>query len=224
MAVGVAIDPTPPIDLFKDFVPIGGFGYFPQLVAVEKSSPFATYEDLINYARKNPGKLKCGSAGVTMISSFSFELLKQQTKLDIVMVPFKAAPQATTALLGKHVDLVALPPQSLLGFLKSGRVRILLSTQRLKDYPNVPLFAEKGLKEAGINAWLGLAAPSLVPKEVQKKLADAFEKVAKDPKIMERIETFNFTPEYLNSTDFLATMKRDYEKIVKVAKEAGISH
>jgi len=73
-----------------------------------------------------------------MISHFSFEVLKQYAKVDIVMVPFKAAPETGTALLGKHVDLVTLPPQSLLGFMKAGRVRALLTSGKLKDYPNVP--------------------------------------------------------------------------------------
>ncbi len=222
MVVGVSVNPNPPVDLFKDFTPIGGFGYFPSLIAVEQSSPFHTYEELANYARQNPGKLKCGSAGATMISHFTFEVLKQQAKLGIVMVPFKAAPEAVTALVGKHVDLASLPPQSLLGFAKSGRVRFLLSTQKLKDYPQVPIFADKGLKEAGINAWLGLAVRSGVPKAAQKKLADAFAVVAKNQKIVSKIEAMNFTPDYLSAADFLALLKRDHVNILKVAKQSKI--
>lgn len=220
---GFALSSKPSFDLFKDFIPIGAFGSFPSLIVVEKSSPFQTYEDLIDYAKKNPGKLRCGTAGVTMISHFNFELLKQHTKVDIVMVPFKAGPQAVTATLGKHVDLLTIPPQSVLGLLKAGKVRVLLTTQKLRDFPNIPLFSEKGLAEVGVAAWFGLFAPSGIPKEIYKKLTDTFEKVANDPKIIERIERLGFTPSYQNPTDLAIQLKKDFEKIKTVAKQAGIS-
>ncbi len=69
---------------------------------------------------------------------------------------------------------------------------------------------------------MGIAARSEIPKEVYKKLADTFEKVAKDPKVMAQLETLGYKPEYTNGTDFLALLKRDYEKVRKIAKEAGM--
>lgn len=221
--VGYAISTKPGFDLFKDFVPLGAFGSFPTLVVVEQSSPFITFEDMIEYAKKNPGKLKCGSAGATIISHFNFELLKQYTKVNIVMVPFKGSPPAVTALLGKHVDLLSLSPSALIGLLQAGRVRALLTSQRLKDYPKVPLFSEKGLTEAGLSAWSGLFAQSAVPNEIIKKLTDSFEKIAKDPNIIGRIDKLGFTADYQNPTQLGMTLKKDFEKISAVAKAAGIS-
>jgi len=223
LVVGFALSAKPPFDLFKDFVPFGGFGSFPTLILVEYSSPFKTYEDLMDFARKNPGKLKCATSGVTMVSHFNMELLKQHTKADIVLVPFKTGPQALTAALGKHVDLLALPPQSAVGQLKAGKLRALLTTQRLKDYPDVPLFSDKGLKEAGMSAWIGMFAPSGIPKDILKKLTDTFERIAKDPVLMDRIEKLGFTPDYQTPEELAATVKRDFEKIKAVAKQAGIA-
>lgn len=221
--VGYAISTKPGFDLFKDFVPIGAFGSFPTLVVVEKSSPFMSYEDLMDFAKKNPKKLKCGSAGATIISHFNFELLKHYAKVDIVMVPFKGSPPAITALLGKHVDLLSLSPSALIGLLQAGRVRALLATQRLKDFPDIPLFSEKGLTEAGMAAWSGLFAPSGIPEEIRKKLIDFFEKVFKNPDVIKRIENVGFNPGYQTPTDLAIQLKKDFGKISDVAKQAGIS-
>lgn len=222
LVVGFAISSKPSFDLFKDFVALGALGSFPTLIAVEKSSPFATFDDLVDYAKNNPGKLRCASSGVTMIGHFNFELVKQHMKLDIVTVPFRTGPQAVTAFLGKHVDLITLPPQSLIGHLKAGRARALLTTQKLKDYPNVPLFSEKGMTEAGLSSWIGMFAPSGIEKDIQKKLTDSFERLSKDPKVIERIENLGFTPEYLSPAQLTEKMKTDFQKIKAVAKEAGI--
>lgn len=220
--VGQAMSSKPPVDLFKDFVPIGGFGGTSTVIAVEKSSPFAKFEDLIDYAKKNPKKLKCGSPGIHVCDHFTFELVKESTGTDIVLVPYTGSSQVITALLGQHIDLLTLSPAALIGLMKAGRVRPLLTALKLRDFPDVPLFSEKGLTEAAIINWAGLMAPSAVPKEIQKKLIDAFEKAAKDQKIIEKIEQLAFTGDYLNPTEMAIQIKKDYEKIKTVVKRVGI--
>lgn len=220
--VGFAVSTKSPIDLFKDFVPLGACGSTPTIIAVEQSSPFMTFDDLMDYAEKNPGKLKCGTAGSTVVSHFNFELIKQLTKVDVVLVPFKGGPQTTTALLGKHVDLASLYLTPLKGLIKAGRVRPLLTTRRLKDFPDVPLFSEKGLAKAGIIGWSGLFAPFGISKEIQKKLTNTFEKVVNYPSVIERIEALGFTHDYQNPTDLAVQMKEDYERIKVAAEKAGI--
>jgi tripartite-type tricarboxylate transporter receptor subunit TctC len=221
--VGYAVSTKPAFDLFKDFIPIGAYGSFPTTVAVESNSPFKTYEDLVNYAKKNPNKLKCGSAGATIISHFNFELLKQYANIDIVMVPFKGSPPAVNALLGKHVDLLALSPSSLMGLITAGRVRILLATQKIKELPDVPLFSDKGLGEAGMAAWTGLFAPSGISKEIHDKLADTFATVTKYPNVVKRIDDLGFSAYYKNPRDLTTQMQKDFVKLSAVAKQAGIS-
>jgi tripartite-type tricarboxylate transporter receptor subunit TctC len=212
---------NPPVDLMKDFVPIGSLGNFPTLIVVESSSPFLTFEDLINYAKKNPGKLNCGSAGL-LISYFNFELLKRHAKVDIQVVQFKGSSPATAALLGKHVDLLTLSPTAIVGLMKAGRIRALLTTQKLKDFPNIPLFSEKGLSEAGMNAWSGLFAPTGIPKDARNKLIDAFEKLAKDPNVVKRLEMLDYSADYLKPSELGVVLKQDHEKIGAIVKELGL--
>jgi tripartite-type tricarboxylate transporter receptor subunit TctC len=221
--VGYSIAAKPVVDVFKDFTPIGAFGSFPTIIAVESSSPFKTYEDLVDFARKNPNKLKCGTAGATIISTFIFELLKQQANIDVVMVPFKGSPPSVNALLGKHVDLLTLSPSALMGLMKAGRVRALLTTRKMKELPDVPLFSEKGLTEAAMSSWMGIFAPSGIPKEIEKKLVDTFATVVKDPKVVKRMEDLGFNTYYQNPPELTSQMKKDSEKLRAVAKRAGIS-
>ncbi len=220
--VGFAVSAKSPFDLFKDFVPLGACGSTPTIIVVEKSSPFQTIDELLDYAKKNPGKLKCGTSGVTVVSHFNFELLKHYTNLDFIMVPFKGSPQAITALLGKHVDMLSVLALPLQGMVKSGRVRTLLTTRKLKDQQDVPTFAEKGLAKAAIPGWSGLIAPAGTPKEVQAKLADAFQRVTKYPEVIKKLETLGFSAEYRTPQEMAKQMKEDYDKIKSVAKQVGI--
>ena len=166
--------------------------------------------------------MKCGSPGIHVCDHFTFELVKEFTGTDIVLVPYTGSSQVITALLGQHIDLLTLSPAALIGLMKAGRVRPLLTALKLRDFPDVSLFSEKGLTEAAIINWAGLMAPSAVPKEIQKKLIDAFEKAAKDQKIIEKIEQLAFTGDYLNPTEMAIQIKKDYEKIKTVVKRVGI--
>jgi tripartite-type tricarboxylate transporter receptor subunit TctC len=210
-----------PVNLEKDFLPIGSFGSFPTLIVVEKSSPFMTFESLIDYAKKNPKKLKCGSAGLN-VSHISFELVKRSTGTDIVMVPLNGSAPAVTALLGKHIDLLSISPSALMGLLKAGRVRVLLTSEKLKDFPDIPQFSEKGLNDAVVIGWSGLCVPVGVPKDAYDKLVNAFERIAKDPTIINRIETLGYTPKYLNSAELAIRLNKDLERIGTIAKEIGL--
>lgn len=220
--VTVLTNSNPPVDFIKDFIPIGSVGNFPTLIVVETSSPFLTYEDLVNYAKKNPGKLNCGSAGL-LISYFNFELLKRHGKIDIKAVQFKGSSQATAALLGKHVDLLTISPTAIVGLMKAGRIRALLTTQKLKDFPNIPLFSEKGLSEAGMTSWSGLFAPVGIPKEARNVLVDAFEKLAKDPAVIKRMEGLDYLCDvYLRPSELGVALKQDLEKMGAIVKELGL--
>jgi tripartite-type tricarboxylate transporter receptor subunit TctC len=217
-----AMAAKPPFDLFKDFIPIGTFGTYSALIAVEKSSPFKTFEDLIDYAKKNPKKLKCGTPGLHIHDHFIFELLMEHTKTDMVTVAFTGSAQVVTALLGKHVDLICNAPAALVGHMKAGTIRPLLTVMKLKEFPNIPLFSEKGLGEAGIISPTGIIALSAVPKEIQNKLVDAFQKIARDPKNIEKIEQQGFTADYSGPAEMWSRLKKDYDKIEPIVNRLGI--
>ena len=222
MGFNTAMNPKLPYDTLRDFVPIGCFATAATLIIVNSNSPFKTIEELLDYARKNPGKLNCGSAGVGVISYFNYELFKYYAKVDISHVPFQGSPPAVTALLGNHVDLICLALGPVSGHIKAGRLRGLVTTVKIKEFPDIPLFSEKGLAEAGLVSWWAFFAPAKIPKEVHTKLAATFEKVAKDPAVTKKLENIGYNPYYLDPAAFDRLLRTDLKKMAEMVKTIGI--
>jgi len=211
-----------PYDSAKDFVPIGAFGITPTLIVVNSTSPFKTIEELLDYAKKNPGKLNFGSAGVGTISHFDLELIKIYARIDVAHVPFKGSTPAVSALLGNHVDALIIALPALPGQIKAGRIRGLATTTKINDFPDIPLFSEKGLKEAGMATWAGFFAPAKISPEVHKKLAQAFESVVKDQAVIRKLENVGFTSYYLGPDALAKLIKEELISTAEIAKKAGI--
>lgn len=222
LIIGPTINPNLPYNSMKDFIPIGTYGITPTLIVVNSSSPFKTIEEILDHAKKNPGKLNCGSAGIGTISQFDLELVKFYKKLDIVHVPFKGAAAAVTALLGNHVDLLFVVYPPLPGHLKAGRLRGLATTSKIKEFPDIPLFSEKGLAQAGMATWVGLFAPAKIPKNVHMKLVNTFREVANDPGVIQKMEAVGFAPYYFGPDAVAKLMKEELVIASEIAKKAEI--
>jgi tripartite-type tricarboxylate transporter receptor subunit TctC len=223
VSIAPAVDSSLPYDTIKDLAPIGIFGITPLLIVVNANSPFKTIEELLDYAKKNPGKLNCGTAGAGTIAHIDLEIVKFYGKVEIDHVPFKASAPATAALLGNHVDLNFTAMTPVMGHLKAGRMRALLTTNRIKEFPDVPLFSEKGFPQAGMAMWTGLLAPAKIPKEIHKKLVGTFEEVVvKNQGVIEKLNNVGLTPFYLGPDDMAKRIKDEMRVISDIAKKAGI--
>lgn len=128
------------------FTYIGGLARFPMMLAVNAGSAYKTLDDVLQAARKHPGKLTASSAGTGSPHHLALELFKQRTGADILHVPYKGAAPAIQDLLGNQVDLMFVDLTSALPNIKAGKLRILATAtpQRLKDLPDVPTMAEQG--------------------------------------------------------------------------------
>lgn len=207
----------------KDFTPICTVVSSPILGVVTSSSPHKTIEGLLDFAKKNPGKLNGGVPGNGTTGHLAFELVKYYGKVDIVTVPFKGSPQAITALLGNHVDLYFGVLAPLAGHIRAGRVRGLLATSKLKNFPDIPQFSEKGLSEAAMATWVGLVGPKNLAPEVRKKLGDAMQEAMKDPGVIKILENAGFTPFYRGPEAMAKLIDEETAKIEEVVKKAKIT-
>ena len=208
----------------SDFAVVGAFAVDSQVVLVKAGSPWKTLEELVEFAKKNPGKLSYGTAGLGTNSFFTMELLKLTYGLDMTHVPFGGSGPVKNAVLGGHVQVGAASLSPMLSVLRSGDVVALATsaTKRIPSIPNVPTMTEKGQPDASLSTWAEIYAPAKTPKAVVDRLAQAVEKTMKDPAVVSAIEKAGLVVEYHTPEDTLKLIQRENEIVTRLAKQLGL--
>jgi tripartite-type tricarboxylate transporter receptor subunit TctC len=191
---------------------------------VRAGFPARTAPDLIAMAKKNPGKIRYGSAGSGTIIHMTVELFRLHTGVDIQHVPYKGGGPSVIALLGGEVDLVINDLSVILPHVKSGKgVALAVSNpKRLAPIPNVPTFAELCYPEIVASTWFGVAVPVKTPRRVIARLTEAHRAVVARADYKERLDTLAMEPLILTPQQTQAFLKREIDKWQKVADTAGI--
>lgn len=174
--VNPAIYPKLPYDPAKSFTSVGQIISAPLVMVVLASSPFKTAEELIAYAKKNPGKLTYGSAGSGSSLHQNGEMFKEAAGVDLLHVPYKGAGPAVNDFLGGQVDIMFSYVGSMLPQVKSGKVRMLAigSPKRLSLISDVPTVAEvTGRDGYDADTWTGLVVPAGTPPAIVNRLNEA---------------------------------------------------
>ena len=209
----------------SDFAAIGTYAVDSQIVMVKAGAPWKTLEELVDHAKKNPGKLTYGSAGQGTNSFFTMELLKLAYGLDIAHVPFGGSGPVKNAVLGGHVQVGAAALSPTLPVLRSGDVIGLVTsaTRRTPAAPNVPTMTEKGQADAALSTWAELWAPAKTPKPVLDRLVQALDKTMKDPAVVSAIEKAGLQVEYNDPAATLKLVERENEVVRTAAKKLGLA-
>ena len=137
-----------PYDLLKDFTPIASYVFAPNILLNHTSSNLTSFDAVVKLAKEKPGELTCVSPGIGTTAHFVIEVFKMYG-VNITHVPAKGGGPAATTLLGKHVDLGSFLYTAALPHIKSGAFRILATTDKILEYPEVPTLKEKGFPENG---------------------------------------------------------------------------
>ena len=205
----------------KDLIPVSITGTNGMVMVVDKSAPYSTLREFLDYAKANPGKLTYASGGAATNNHLDTAYLAGREKLDMVHVPFTGGQAALTAVLSKTVDMHFGNSSDLIEPVKSGTVKALaVSTpQRMPQLPNIPTVAET-LPGFEYIAWNGYAVTGGVPKDVVDRLARALQTVAKDPEVIKifsnlGIDSVGSTPE--QATESLRKDMPIYAKMVDMA-------
>jgi len=177
-----------PYDVKKDVALITLVVRVPEVLAVHPSLPVNSLAELVEHARKNPGKVNFGSAGGGSITHLAGELLKAEAKIDLVHVPYKGAAPAVNDLLGGQVQMGIFDVPILLGHVRSGKLKALsvTSATRAPTLPDVPTTAEGRYPNVTSDNWYGLVAPAATPAEVQKKVHAAAVAALQSPSLREQ--------------------------------------
>jgi tripartite-type tricarboxylate transporter receptor subunit TctC len=197
----------------------------PMVLGIRADQPWENLDELLEYAKQNPGKLKCGNGGVGSIGHIVGEMFGQSTKIKIEQVPFTGGSEQTAALLGGHVQLIFITPAALKEQVKSGKIRILALSgeHRLTDplFTSIPTFKEKGI-DITVTNWYGIAVPKEMPIKDKTKLAEGLKASINDPEFMKRMDSIGLPVEYLGPEESQAKWQSDSQKLQKALQESGI--
>lgn len=174
----------------KNFTPISRWTNAPMLLAVNKSLPFNTTKDLIEYAKKNPDKLTYSSSGVGVITHLAGLSFENAAGLKMQHIPYKGGAPSLQAVAAGDVGLTFGTPPSVLPLAQGGRLKVLSVTtaQRSSLFPDLPGMADAGLKDYDFTFWFGLFGPAGLPADVTQKLFDASVTALNDPQVKEKLE------------------------------------
>jgi tripartite-type tricarboxylate transporter receptor subunit TctC len=198
-ATAFAINPSLrklPYDVKKDFIPVSQAVRVPNILVVAKNSPFNTLGDFIKAAEAEPGKYTIASSGTGSIAHMAAELLKKDTGINIVHVPYKGGAPALVDVIGGQVNAYFANVATSLPYITSGQVKALAvtSTQRLADLPNLPTVQESGVKDFVAEEWNGFLLPAGTPPAIVDKLYGAIRSALARPDVKQQFAKLGQIP------------------------------
>ena len=213
-----------PFDPIRDFTAVTLLASQPIMLVANKSQPFKSVQELIVYAKANPGKLNCGSGGNGTSQHLACELFKSQARVDIKHIPYKGNAAAMTDVIGGQIELLFDQMATAVPHVKGDRVRALAVTTstRAAAMPEVPTVAESGVPGFETNAWFGVVGPAGMPKDVADRIQASYARALAQPDIKEKLAAQGLTLVGNKPEEFGAYMQAEMGKWAKVIQEAGI--
>ncbi len=211
-------------DPMRDFSAITLAATGANVLVVHPSVPATTLKDFIALAKAKPGRLNYASSGNGTTPHLSGELFKTMAGVNITHIPYKGAGASVTDLLGGHVDLAFLSLSSVVPQLKAKRLRALAITSASRSalMPELPTFAEAGLKGYEVTGWYGVVAPSGTPREIINRLHADITRTLAQPDVVQTLGSFGLEPAPANSPDaFTAYLRTEIGKWAGVVKASG---
>jgi len=195
---------------YDDFQPIAQLNADPAAITVKADAPWNTVEEFLAAAKKSPESVRVGNSGNGSIWHLAAAALEDKTGARFGHIPFQGAAPAVLALLGGHIEAVAVSPAEVTTHVQSGKLKMLMvmADQRVKGFEKVPTAKERGI-DLSIGTWRGLGAPKNTPPEVMARLREITAKTAAEPMMREAMEKQNLGYVYTDGAVFKETLARD---------------
>ena len=216
-----AFTPNTPYDAVRDFTHVTLLAEnFGQVLVVRPSLPAKTVQELVALARKQPGKLSYGQAGLGTASHIPAEVMLSAAGIDMLQVPYKGTPAAMTDLLGGHIDVFFIGTQIALPLVQEGKIRALAVTgsKRWKGMPDVPTMQEQGFKDYNIVNWFGAWLPAGAPPEIVARLQTEIAKALQEPDVQKEFDTLGLRSVGSSPEDFARFVAKDAATVLEIAR------
>jgi len=226
LIIAPLLHPDAGYDPLKSFAPIALVGASPSVLVVNPSVPAKTVQELVAYAKANPGKVNFSSGGIGVLPHLIGELFKARSGIDIVHVPYKGGAPSITDLLAGNVQMTFENTSVLLPLIQAGKLRALAVTtqQRISQLPDVPTMIESGYPNFVTVAWTGLLAPAHTPEPIIAKLNTAINQGLKTPEFAGALAKVSVDPLGGTPQDFTNTMKTELARWSPIVKSLGLDH
>jgi len=212
-----------PYDVDRDLTLVSNALRVSNLLIVNNALPVHSVQELIDYAKKNPGKLAFGSDGNGTTAHLGTELFKSLTQTQMLHVPYKSAPAAITDLIAGNVQLMIINSPVSGPQAQSGRVRALAitSARRSETYPDIPTVAESGVPGFEVVAWGGIVGPANLPKEIVARLNAEIRTALASPAVRERFKSLGAETAPSTPEEFRELARVETAKWAEVIKSSG---
>ena len=223
LAVNRTLLPALPYDVEKDLTLVSNCVQVFNMLAVNNGLPVRTVAELIDYAKKNPGKLSNGSSGNGTTGHLGGELFKAMTGTEMVHVPYKGSAQAINDLVAGYIEVMFDNVPSIGPHVKSGRVRGLgvSAPKRAAQFPELPTIAEAGVPGYETNSWGGVIGPARLSREVISRLHAEIRKALAAPAVAERYRQLDAEPDGGGPEAFVELVRRETPKWAEVIRRSG---
>ncbi|MEI6302608.1 MAG: tripartite tricarboxylate transporter substrate binding protein [Betaproteobacteria bacterium] len=213
-----------PYDPVKDLAPVSLVIKMPNLLTVNPKLPVRNLAELIAMAKKEPGKLRYGTAGAGTTQHLSGELLNTLADINLVGIPYKSSAQMTTEAIGGQIEVLFHNAPVLLPHIKAGTLRpiAITSTKRSASAPDVPTMSEAGVSGFEVTAWFGFMAPAATSPALIRKISADVVRIVATPEIQERILSQASEPVGSSPEEYAAFIKSEIAKWRDVIRQANI--
>ncbi|HWI99091.1 MAG TPA: tripartite tricarboxylate transporter substrate binding protein [Burkholderiales bacterium] len=208
----------------RDFAPITLAVTTPNVLITKPALAANSMKELVDYAKKNPGKLSYCSSGTGSSDHLTAELLNQVAGISAVHVPYKGGAACQTDIMGGQVDISFQNLGAVTNYIRGNRMKALAVTAKARNpqLPNVPTTAEGGYPDLVVTSWQAAAAPAKTPREIVAKLNDAAVKALRSPEVRERMSQIGFDVVASTPDEFGRFMKQEVDRWTEVVKRGGI--
>ena len=193
----------------------------PLTVTVAADAPWKTFRELIDYMKKNPGKIRGSSSGVGSVGHFNFEVIRNETGAATNMIPYRGASPAMTALMGGHVEIATLSLSLIYPQLQAGRLRALLISKKVPELPGVPTLKQLGYKHDMSSVLFAFYGPAGLPDSVKSALAAPLEKAIRAPEVVNAVKQLGAMEDYVPGPEYKKMMTAEYEMVKTLLKGAA---
>ncbi|BCN38996.1 ABC transporter substrate-binding protein [Alicycliphilus denitrificans] len=213
-----------PYDPLKDFVPVTHIGYQPMIIVARTDLPYSTLQEMVAYAKANPGKINRGSPGAGIISNLAPLMFERQAGIRTTHIPFNGDAPGLQALLSGSIDIHGTSITASLPHVQSGKIRVLgvMDNKRLSQVPSAPTFKEAGY-DVEAYAWYTLVAPAGTPREAVERLNKAVNQVLVREDFIAKAQAMGMEPRGGSSEELGKYIRKEYERWVPLLKSLELT-